>query len=201
MKNDFRHFQRVCKGDLFISKNAHFKDQITQIQLYEIKKCLHFISKGSCRSRAWQCKKIWRSAVLTGNQECYKKLNTYGQKFGNCGQLASGNYLACRGENTLCGLLHCTGMPGSVFPKVGYRPWRMTLHVSVAGKRHQCVVAGAGRNPGEREDPCKKLHCLGFIEDRDRAFWRFLIAQYCMNAFSILIKFYSTLSSMNRCQL
>ena len=86
--------------------------------------------------------------------------------------------MACARENTLCGLLHCVGMPGSVFPKVGYTPWRVTLHVSAAGKRNECVVAGAGRNPGEREDPCKEIHYVGFIKDSDCAFTANSVVQF-----------------------
>eukprot|EP00112_Aurelia_sp_Birch-Aquarium-sp1_P008165 Seg1897.2 transcript_id=Seg1897.2/GoldUCD/mRNA.D3Y31 product="Disintegrin and metalloproteinase domain-containing protein 22" protein_id=Seg1897.2/GoldUCD/D3Y31 len=115
------------------------------------------LSKGSCRSRTWQCKKIWGPAVLTAHTECYKKYNRYGIKMGHCGKLPSGSYVRCASENTLCGLPYCVGMPRTAFPTVGHTPWRTSLYVTTSGKRHECVIGGAGRNPGEREDPCKKI--------------------------------------------
>eukprot|EP00112_Aurelia_sp_Birch-Aquarium-sp1_P008166 Seg1897.3 transcript_id=Seg1897.3/GoldUCD/mRNA.D3Y31 product="hypothetical protein" pseudo=true protein_id=Seg1897.3/GoldUCD/D3Y31 len=84
-----------------------------------------------------------------------------GIKMGNCGELAPGRYLRCASENTLCGLVHCAGMPGNAFPKIGLTPWSQKTSVTPGGKRHECVVAGAGRNPGEREDPCKNIQYEG----------------------------------------
>ncbi|XP_059555491.1 disintegrin and metalloproteinase domain-containing protein 25-like [Myotis daubentonii] len=59
-----------------------------------------------CNNREEQCRNIFGKEAKSANQSCYTKMNTRGDRFGNCGFKYS-RYVKCDISDTLCGRIQC----------------------------------------------------------------------------------------------
>ncbi|KAM5309019.1 LOW QUALITY PROTEIN: disintegrin and metalloproteinase domain-containing protein 25-like [Glossophaga mutica] len=59
-----------------------------------------------CNNREDQCRNIFGKEAKSANQSCYTKMNTRGDRFGNCGIRGSG-YKRCNLSDVLCGRVQC----------------------------------------------------------------------------------------------
>ncbi|XP_016055736.1 PREDICTED: disintegrin and metalloproteinase domain-containing protein 29 [Miniopterus natalensis] len=62
-----------------------------------------------CNDRNSQCKQIFGQQAKNANHNCYKKINTLGDRFGNCGT-RNFSYIKCNISDILCGRIQCEGV-------------------------------------------------------------------------------------------
>ncbi|XP_066108782.1 disintegrin and metalloproteinase domain-containing protein 25-like [Saccopteryx bilineata] len=62
-----------------------------------------------CNNREEQCKKIFGKAAKSAHQTCYTKMNTQGDRFGNCG-IRGTSYVRCEISDSLCGRVQCANV-------------------------------------------------------------------------------------------
>ncbi|XP_045655350.1 disintegrin and metalloproteinase domain-containing protein 29 [Ursus americanus] len=60
-----------------------------------------------CNDRNDLCKQIFGEEAKSASHNCYKNINTLGDRFGNCGTNLS-SYLKCNISDILCGRIQCT---------------------------------------------------------------------------------------------
>ncbi|KAJ6667233.1 hypothetical protein lerEdw1_017211 [Lerista edwardsae] len=82
-----------CPNDFYIQDGAPCKDGSY---------CYH----GSCSTHYEQCQEIFGWNATVASQDCFAKVNSQGDRFGNCG-LTHGVYTKCTDENSLCGRIQC----------------------------------------------------------------------------------------------
>ncbi|XP_055480329.1 disintegrin and metalloproteinase domain-containing protein 25-like, partial [Psammomys obesus] len=66
-----------------------------------------------CNNREEQCRQIFGKEARSAAEGCYRKINTQGDRFGNCG-ISKSTYLRCNDSDVLCGRVQCedvTGIP------------------------------------------------------------------------------------------
>ncbi|KAM9424684.1 disintegrin and metalloproteinase domain-containing protein 9 isoform 2-T2 [Pholidichthys leucotaenia] len=120
--------------------------------------------EGRCQTYSYQCKHLFQQdSAIKAADICFQHANTIGDKFGNCGLNARGDYIACSVANAMCGKVQCTGVD------VNHPPEGATASIQIVdGSR--CVNADfnlgtdvldpAYVNPGS---PCAKgKACLNF---------------------------------------
>ncbi|XP_036898649.1 disintegrin and metalloproteinase domain-containing protein 29 [Sturnira hondurensis] len=59
-----------------------------------------------CNDRNTQCKQIFGQEAKNADHNCYKKINTRGERFGNCGT-QNFSYVQCNMSDVLCGRIQC----------------------------------------------------------------------------------------------
>ncbi|XP_077178739.1 disintegrin and metalloproteinase domain-containing protein 20-like [Paroedura picta] len=64
--------------------------------------CYH----GNCSTHSKQCKMIFGSRATAGSEDCFRELNTRGDRFGNCG-VNGATYRKCHQKDVRCGRLQC----------------------------------------------------------------------------------------------
>ncbi|XP_008541100.2 disintegrin and metalloproteinase domain-containing protein 29 [Equus przewalskii] len=60
----------------------------------------------SCHNRDEQCRQIFGQEAKSANNSCYKRVNTKGDRFGNCG-FKDFSYVKCDSSDSLCGRVQC----------------------------------------------------------------------------------------------
>ncbi|KAJ6667234.1 hypothetical protein lerEdw1_017212 [Lerista edwardsae] len=61
---------------------------------------------GSCTTHNEQCQEIFGRKATVASQDCFRKVNVLGDRFGNCG-LTHGTYRKCIAKDILCGRIQC----------------------------------------------------------------------------------------------
>nr|XP_020474517.1 disintegrin and metalloproteinase domain-containing protein 15 isoform X3 [Monopterus albus] len=64
---------------------------------------------GVCASMHTQCKALWGPNATSAPAVCFSSVNKQGNKYGNCGQLSNGSYIACGSGDVHCGRIQCQG--------------------------------------------------------------------------------------------
>uniref|UniRef100_A0A3Q2XUE4 ADAM metallopeptidase domain 15 n=2 Tax=Hippocampus comes TaxID=109280 RepID=A0A3Q2XUE4_HIPCM len=64
---------------------------------------------GTCASMHAQCQTLWGPNATAAPAICFSSVNKQGNKYGNCGQLANGSYVACAPNDVQCGRIQCQG--------------------------------------------------------------------------------------------
>ncbi|XP_042315844.1 disintegrin and metalloproteinase domain-containing protein 21-like [Sceloporus undulatus] len=65
--------------------------------------CYH----GNCTTHTKQCKMMFGKKAIVASEVCFKKVNSQGDRFGNCGINNGTEYKRCKSENILCGRIQC----------------------------------------------------------------------------------------------
>ncbi|XP_034021290.1 disintegrin and metalloproteinase domain-containing protein 15 isoform X2 [Thalassophryne amazonica] len=92
---------------------------------------------GACTSTHTQCQRLWGPNASSAPAVCFASVNTQGNKFGNCGQLANGSYIACRIADVYCGKIQCQG--GREHPLLGSK---VEIHTKVPLNHSDVVCRG-----------------------------------------------------------
>uniref|UniRef100_A0A6J0T684 Disintegrin and metalloproteinase domain-containing protein 21-like n=1 Tax=Pogona vitticeps TaxID=103695 RepID=A0A6J0T684_9SAUR len=82
-----------CPEDVYVQDGAPCKDGAH---------CYH----GVCTTHSEQCKNIFGQKATSTSEDCFRKMNTRVDRFGNCG-LKHGIYKKCDLDNILCGRIQC----------------------------------------------------------------------------------------------
>ncbi|XP_004448246.2 disintegrin and metalloproteinase domain-containing protein 1-like [Dasypus novemcinctus] len=80
---------------------------------------INYCTGGQCKNPDNQCSAIFGSSARSAPEDCYKSMNTRGDRFGNCGSLIKADqekYVKCGGDNMFCGKLICTDI--SILPTI-----------------------------------------------------------------------------------
>ncbi|KAA0703351.1 Disintegrin and metalloproteinase domain-containing protein 12 [Triplophysa tibetana] len=64
---------------------------------------------GMCASLDEQCQMLWGPNSTHAPPICFSSVNKLGNKYGNCGQMANGSYIACAKGDVHCGRIQCQG--------------------------------------------------------------------------------------------
>ncbi|XP_017193198.1 disintegrin and metalloproteinase domain-containing protein 21 [Oryctolagus cuniculus] len=59
-----------------------------------------------CNNHDQQCREIFGKGAKSASQNCYKEINTQGNRFGHCGTNGTA-YLKCNTSDIFCGRVHC----------------------------------------------------------------------------------------------
>ncbi|XP_012667664.1 disintegrin and metalloproteinase domain-containing protein 20 [Otolemur garnettii] len=65
--------------------------------------------KKTCSNHDKQCKEIFGQDALSASQNCYKEINTQGNRFGHCGIVGAG-YKQCLTADIMCGRIQCANV-------------------------------------------------------------------------------------------
>ncbi|XP_016853749.1 disintegrin and metalloproteinase domain-containing protein 21 [Anolis carolinensis] len=66
--------------------------------------CYH----GNCTStHTKQCKMIFGKEATVASEDCFREVNSHGDRFGNCGINNGTEYKGCKKESVLCGRIQC----------------------------------------------------------------------------------------------
>ncbi|XP_068179002.1 disintegrin and metalloproteinase domain-containing protein 15 [Antennarius striatus] len=68
-----------------------------------------FCYGGVCASMQNQCQMLWGPNATGAPPICFASVNKQGNKYGNCGQLTNGSYVACADADVQCGRIQCQG--------------------------------------------------------------------------------------------
>uniref|UniRef100_A0A8C5RH13 Disintegrin and metalloproteinase domain-containing protein 20-like n=1 Tax=Laticauda laticaudata TaxID=8630 RepID=A0A8C5RH13_LATLA len=68
--------------------------------------CYH----GECSTHSEQCKVIFGKEASVAPLECFKAINSRGDRFGNCGIIPGNMYKKCENNNALCGRVQCVNI-------------------------------------------------------------------------------------------
>ncbi|XP_032918661.1 disintegrin and metalloproteinase domain-containing protein 20-like [Catharus ustulatus] len=63
--------------------------------------------KGKCSSHSEQCQNLFGKQARVASLDCFKAVNTQGDRFGNCGILNNVYFTKCSTKNVLCGRIQC----------------------------------------------------------------------------------------------
>ncbi|XP_049643727.1 disintegrin and metalloproteinase domain-containing protein 1a-like [Suncus etruscus] len=71
---------------------------------------MYVCSDRKCMSHGTQCRELFGSSAQRAGDDCFTKVNTLGNRFGNCGRPTSADtsYAKCSGESIFCGKVVCT---------------------------------------------------------------------------------------------
>ncbi|XP_020644117.3 disintegrin and metalloproteinase domain-containing protein 20 [Pogona vitticeps] len=82
-----------CPEDVYVQDGAPCNDGAH---------CYH----GKCTTHQEQCKLIFGTQATVASEDCFREMNTQGDRFGNCG-FKNGTYNKCHAANILCGRIQC----------------------------------------------------------------------------------------------
>ncbi|NXE24234.1 ADA20 protein, partial [Ardeotis kori] len=83
-----------CPPDLYIQDGAPCKDGA-------------YCYRGKCSSHTKQCQHLFGNQARAAPLDCFKAVNTRGDRFGNCGIRSNIHFTKCSIENVLCGRIQC----------------------------------------------------------------------------------------------
>ncbi|XP_031409427.1 disintegrin and metalloproteinase domain-containing protein 21-like isoform X3 [Meleagris gallopavo] len=83
-----------CRPDLYVQDGAPCEDGA-------------YCYKGKCSSHSKQCKHLFGKQARPAPLDCFKEVNSRGDRFGNCGIRNGILFTKCSVEDALCGRLQC----------------------------------------------------------------------------------------------
>ncbi|XP_046301944.1 disintegrin and metalloproteinase domain-containing protein 1b-like [Marmota monax] len=101
-----------CNGSSALCPGDRYKQDGT------VCRQMYLCLSGVCMDPSVQCSDIFGSDSVSAPADCYKSINSRGDRFGNCGRPTdeNNNYVKCSEENMYCGKLICTGV--SALPEI-----------------------------------------------------------------------------------
>ncbi|NXL89790.1 ADA20 protein, partial [Alectura lathami] len=117
-----------CQPDLYVQDGTPCEDGA-------------YCYKGKCSSHSKQCKHLFGKQARPAPLECFKEVNTRGDRFGNCGIRDNIHFMKCSVENSLCGRLQCENIHMLPFlqnhltviqtPAEGKKCWGFDYHIGM----------------------------------------------------------------------
>uniref|UniRef100_A0A8B9S5B8 ADAM metallopeptidase domain 20 n=1 Tax=Apteryx owenii TaxID=8824 RepID=A0A8B9S5B8_APTOW len=83
-----------CQPDVYLQDGAQCKDGA-------------YCYQGKCSSHSKQCKHLFGKKARAAPSDCFRTLNTRGDRFGNCGIQNNIRFIKCKIEDILCGRIQC----------------------------------------------------------------------------------------------
>ncbi|XP_015720127.1 disintegrin and metalloproteinase domain-containing protein 20 [Coturnix japonica] len=118
----------LCSPDLYVQDGTPCNDD-------------SYCYKGKCSSHRKQCQYLFGKQARPAPFECFKEVNTRGDRFGNCGIRNNIHYTKCSVEDALCGRLQCENIRKSLplqnhitviqTPAGGKKCWGLEYHVGM----------------------------------------------------------------------
>ncbi|XP_009866569.1 PREDICTED: disintegrin and metalloproteinase domain-containing protein 21-like [Apaloderma vittatum] len=71
--------------------------------------------RGKCSSHSKQCQHLFGKKARAASFDCFKAVNTRGDRFGNCGIRNNTHFTKCSIENVLCGRIQCENIEKLLF--------------------------------------------------------------------------------------
>ncbi|NXX42845.1 ADA21 protein, partial [Tricholaema leucomelas] len=97
--------------------------------------------RGKCSSHGKLCQRLFGKQARPAPLDCFKAVNTRGDRFGNCGIRNSTQFVKCSVENILCGRIQCQNIHKVPFlqnhvtlvqtPAGGEKCWGLDYHVGM----------------------------------------------------------------------
>ncbi|NXT79040.1 ADA20 protein, partial [Zapornia atra] len=84
----------LCPPDVYMQDGTPCKDGA-------------YCYKGKCSSHDQQCQHLFGKQARAAPLDCFKAVNTQGDRFGNCGIRNNIHFTKCSVENILCGRIQC----------------------------------------------------------------------------------------------
>uniref|UniRef100_UPI00358E052D disintegrin and metalloproteinase domain-containing protein 12-like isoform X2 n=1 Tax=Myxine glutinosa TaxID=7769 RepID=UPI00358E052D len=72
---------------------------------------------GMCRTHEQQCNSLWGPGAKPAPDICFTRVNSAGDKYGNCGKDSVGRHMKCKPSDVKCGKIQCQG--GAKQPIIG----------------------------------------------------------------------------------
>ncbi|XP_072249585.1 disintegrin and metalloproteinase domain-containing protein 12 isoform X5 [Leuresthes tenuis] len=137
---------------------------------------------GVCAIMDTQCQMLWGPNATSAPAVCFSSVNKQGNKYGNCGQLTNGSYVACGSSDVHCGRIQCQG--GRERPLLGSNAQILTTTVRFNDSDLVCrgtffhldddvsdpatVAQGTACGPGKAclNQKCRDVSVLGVDECR-----------------------------------
>lgn len=103
----------VCNG-----KHEFCPDDVYKHDSVECGLGKAYCYQGQCQSHDDECRKFW-GPTSRSLEKCYSRVNTRGDDFGNCGYDQWGKTKPCSKSDSMCGMLQCNSVKGSLeFKKI-----------------------------------------------------------------------------------
>ncbi|KAM6335757.1 LOW QUALITY PROTEIN: disintegrin and metalloproteinase domain-containing protein 20-like [Podargus strigoides] len=128
-----------CPLDVYIQDGTPCKDD-------------SYCYRGKCSSHSKQCQHLFGKQARAAPLDCFKAVNTQGDRFGNCGIRNNIHFIKCSVENVLCGRLQCENtdkLPSLQnhvtlvqTPVGGKKCWGLDYHVGMPGADMGAVEDG-----------------------------------------------------------
>ncbi|XP_065541858.1 disintegrin and metalloproteinase domain-containing protein 20-like [Lathamus discolor] len=97
--------------------------------------------RGKCSTHHKQCQRLFGKQARAASLDCFKAVNTQGDRFGNCGIRDSAHFPKCSIENILCGRIQCENVNELPFLQdhvtlvqtpIGHKKcWGLDYHVGI----------------------------------------------------------------------
>lgn len=150
-----------CQEDLYVQDGTPCEDGA-------------YCYKGKCSSHGKQCKHLFGRQARPAPLECFKEVNTRGDRFGNCGSRNNIRFTKCSVENALCGRLQCENVHRLLplqnhvtviqTPAGGKKCWGLDYHLGVPTSDWGAVEDGTtcGSNKICIERTCTNISVLNY---------------------------------------
>uniref|UniRef100_A0A8C6J098 Uncharacterized protein n=1 Tax=Melopsittacus undulatus TaxID=13146 RepID=A0A8C6J098_MELUD len=86
--------------------------------------------RGKCPTHQKQCQHLFGKEARAASLDCFKAVNTQGDRFGNCGIRDSVHFIKCSTENILCGRVQCENLH-----ELPFLPDHVTLVQTPVGRK------------------------------------------------------------------
>ncbi|NXH46889.1 ADA20 protein, partial [Dicaeum eximium] len=126
--------------------------------------------RGKCSSHSEQCHHLFGKYAKVAPLDCFKAVNTQGDRFGNCGYRDNTYYAKCSGRDVLCGRIQCENIAKIPFlqnhvtlvqtPVRGKICWGLDYHV---GMPSEDVGAVADGTPCGSDMLCINRTCVSVL--------------------------------------
>ncbi|KAM9061287.1 disintegrin and metalloproteinase domain-containing protein 30-like [Sarcophilus harrisii] len=115
--------------------------------------------KKRCGSHLQQCQALFGQQAENAPHQCYKEVNSRGDRFGNCGSGEVSLFKGCNTQNTLCGRLQCANI--DIIPQVPHYYTLIQTYLKEPLEKEGVLCWGTAFNQTAK----KGLIDLGAVED------------------------------------
>ncbi|XP_068947838.1 disintegrin and metalloproteinase domain-containing protein 21-like [Petaurus breviceps papuanus] len=116
--------------------------------------------KKRCGSHLQQCQALFGQQAENAPPQCYKEVNSRGDRFGNCGLEQFSFFKGCNTQNVLCGRLQCVNI--DTIPQVPHYYTLIQTYLKEMLEKEGLLCWGTAFNKTAKE---KGLIDLGAVED------------------------------------